>query len=191
MQACKILYALSLRVVNCRNPNRHRGVFAIGSYAYSPLFAHCHVCARAHRRTLPNPGSVPLAAAWISRLRCQNEWLSGLRVGFGKIRSWAVPGGGGIASCPVSVMCFMVPLLKIPRQGPRCHAPPGRPDFTEPVQVLLLIGWRNLAGFGKLLLNRYPPPGKSRSRTSQNDLLVIAIRERFYPADKIIFPPVL
>jgi hypothetical protein len=29
MQACKILYALSLRVVNCRNPNRHQGVLQL------------------------------------------------------------------------------------------------------------------------------------------------------------------
>src|SRR6516162_7614163 len=40
MQACKILYALSLRVLNCRNPNYHWGVLQL---APSPLSRRCGI----------------------------------------------------------------------------------------------------------------------------------------------------
>src|ERR1700720_4265847 len=41
MQACKKLYALSLRVVNCRNPNSHWGVLqlALGTMSCLPKMA--------------------------------------------------------------------------------------------------------------------------------------------------------
>src|SRR4029077_14548238 len=39
MQACKILYALSLRVVNFRNPNCHRGVLQLAHSSIAVLSA--------------------------------------------------------------------------------------------------------------------------------------------------------
>src|SRR6516225_5538579 len=65
MQACKILYALSLRVVNCSNPNCHWGVLQLA------LFFVFLLCGPGSTSCIPHGRC---ASSFMSRCRRRRCW---------------------------------------------------------------------------------------------------------------------